>query len=44
VNAGKKEEQETSPKQAAPKGAKAKKNMPTPPADAPEAKAEDLPF
>ena len=44
VNAGKKEELTSDPKQAAKKGAKAKKNTPTPPADAPEAKAEDLPF
>lgn len=43
VNAGKKEEQTANPKQAAKKGAKAK-NTPTPPADTPEAKAEDLPF
>ena len=43
VNAGKKEEQDVTPKKASKKGAKAK-NSPTPPADAPEAKAEDLPF
>ena len=43
ANAGKKEEQHANPKKAAKKGAKAK-NTPTPPADAPEAKAEDLPF
>ena len=43
VNAGKKEEQDANPKKASKKGAKAK-NMPTPPADVPEAKAEDLPF
>lgn len=43
VNAGKKDEQESNPKQAAKKSAKAK-NMPEPPTEAPEAKAEDLPF
>ena len=42
VNAGKKEEQSESPKQAAKKGAK--KNTPTPPADAPEPDEKDLPF
>lgn len=44
VNAGRKEEQNSNPKQAAKKGAKSKKNTPEPPKDAPEAKAEDLPF
>ena len=44
VNAGKKEEQTADPKQAAKKGAKAKKNMPTPSADAPEPDGKDLPF
>ena len=44
VNAGKKDEQAESPKQAAKKGAKAKKNTPTPPADAPEPDEKDLPF
>ena len=43
VNAGKKEEQDANPKKAAKKGAKAK-DTPQPPTDAPEAKAEDLPF
>lgn len=43
VNAGKKDEQESNPKQAAKKSAKAK-NMLEPPTEAPEAKAEDLPF
>ena len=44
VNAGRKEEQSVNPKQASKKGAKAKKNTPEPPKDAPEAKADDLPF
>ena len=44
ANAGKKDEQAESPKQAAKKGAKAKKNTPTPPADAPEPDEKDLPF
>ena len=44
VNAGKKDEQAESPKQAVKKGAKAKKNTPTPPADAPEPDEKDLPF
>ena len=44
VNAGRKEEQNSSPKQAAKKGAKSRRNTPEPPKDAPEAKAEDLPF
>ncbi len=43
VNAGKKDEQSADPKKAAKKGAKAK-NTPQPPKDAPEAKADDLPF
>ena len=43
VNAGRKEEQSVNPKQASKKGAKAK-NTPEPPKDAPEAKADDLPF
>ena len=43
VNAGKKEEQETDPKKAAKKGAKAK-NTPQPPQDAPEPDEKDLPF
>ena len=43
VNAGRKEEQSANPKQASKKGAKAK-NTPEPPKDAPEAKADDLPF
>ena len=34
----------SNPKQASKKGAKAKKNTPEPPKDAPEAKADDLPF
>ena len=42
VNAGKKEEQSESLKQAVKKGAK--KNTPTPPADAPEPDEKDLPF
>ena len=44
VNAGRKEEQSANPKQASKKGAKAKNNTPEPPKDAPEAKADDLPF
>ena len=40
---GRKEEQSANPKQASKKGAKAK-NTPEPPKDAPEAKADDLPF
>jgi len=44
VNAGRKDEQTADPKKAAKKGAKAKKNDAQPPKDAPEAKAEDLPF
>ena len=44
VNAGKKEEQTENPKQAANKGAKAKKNTPEPPQDAPEPDEKDLPF
>ena len=43
VNAGKKDEQETDPKKAAKKGAKAK-NTPQPPQDAPEPDEKDLPF
>lgn len=43
VNAGKKEEQDANPKKAAKKSTTAK-NTPEPPKDAPEAKAEDLPF
>ncbi len=44
VNAGKKDEQTADPKKAAKKGVKAKKNDAQPPKDAPEAKADDLPF
>ena len=43
VNAGKKDEQDTDPKKAAKKGAKAK-NTPQPPQDAPEPDEKDLPF
>ena len=43
VNAEKKDEQETDPKKAAKKGAKAK-NTPQPPQDAPEPDEKDLPF
>ena len=43
VNAGKRDEQEGNPKQAAKKGAKAK-NTPKPPMDAPEPDEKDLPF
>ena len=44
VNAGKKEELASNPKQAAKKGARAKKNTPEPPKDAPEPDEKDLPF
>ena len=44
VNAGHKDEQNADPKQAAKKGARAKKNTPEPPKDVPQAKGEDLPF
>lgn len=43
VNAGKRNEQEDNPKQAAKRGAKAK-NTPHPPTDAPEPDEKDLPF
>ena len=44
VNAGKKEELASNPKHAAKKGARAKKNTPEPPKDAPEPDEKDLPF
>lgn len=44
VNAGKKEELASNPKQAAKKGTRAKKNTPEPPKDAPEPDEKDLPF
>lgn len=44
VIAGRKKEQSANPKQAYKKGAKAKKNTPEPPKEAPEAKTDDLPF
>lgn len=43
VNAGKRDEQDKSPKRAARKGASVR-NTPVPPAEAPEAKADDMPF
>ena len=43
VNAGKKDEQDTDPKKAAKKGAKAKNTL-QPPQDAPEPDEKDLPF
>ena len=44
VNAGKKDEQDTEPKKAAKKGAKANKKTPEPPKDAPEPNEKDMPF
>ena len=44
VNAGRRDEQEANPKQAAAKSIKAKKNTPKPPQDAPEPDEKDLPF
>lgn len=44
VNAGKKDEQNANPKQAAKKGAKSKEITPEPPKDAPAPDEKDMPF